>query len=264
MAHFSKQDIASFCENGYIILENMLTDSQISAAQDALWKHIEADRSDTSTWINAGPRAPDCPDDPALRATLFDTPLFDMCKELAGDLESEAGEAQDWNQTTHGRTSLTGPILVYPTDNNAWSLQNPHLDGYGKPIQTSEGFTIGVTVYLNDVKPKGGSFHLWPGSHKKIADHFRTHSLLSFNQHHTKVKPGPLANTLGLGDPVELTGPAGTACLWHGYMVHSGSTNCSEDIRMALISRIRWKHWDKVFFETPDDLWEYWEGILPK
>jgi len=184
-----------------------------------------------------------------------------MCKELAGDLETRADETMDWNQTQNGRTSLTGPILVYPTGSREWSIQNPHLDGYGKPIQTSEGFTIGVTVYLNDVKPKGGSFLLWPGSHQKVADHFRSHSLLSFNKGHLKEKPKPLAELFELGDPVELTGPAGTACLWHGYMVHSGSANCSEDIRMALISRIRWKNWDDIFFETPDDLWEYWEGI---
>ena len=89
MPFFSSEDITFFCENGYIILENMLTPLQIEAAQDALWNHIEADRNDTSTWINAGPRGPDCPDDPALRATLFDTPLFGMCKELAGDLEND-------------------------------------------------------------------------------------------------------------------------------------------------------------------------------
>ena len=102
---------------------------------------------------------------------------------------------------------------------------------------------------------------MWPGSHTKIADHFLAHSLLSFNQHYLKKKLAPFAELLNLGDPVELTGPAGTACLWHGHMVHSGSKNCSEDIRMALISRIRWKNWDDIFFETPDDLWEYWDGI---
>ena len=35
MPHFSSNDISSFCENGYIVLENMLTPSQIEAAQDA-------------------------------------------------------------------------------------------------------------------------------------------------------------------------------------------------------------------------------------
>ena len=56
-------------------------------------------------------------------------------------------------------------------------------------------------------------------------------------------------------------GRAGTAMIWHSHLVHSASVNCSDEIRMAIITRFRWTNWDDLKFEDPDDMWEYWEGM---
>ena len=44
-----------------------------------------------------------------------------------------------------------------------------------------------------------------------------------------------------------------------GIWFTAGRTNCSDQIRMALVSRMSSKTWDPLQFETPDDMWEYWE-----
>ena len=245
MSLLTAEDKTFFVENGYLIRHNMLSEGQIQGAVDTLWRYIEADRDDPQTWVDAGPRSPDCWDHPAIRATLYETDLFAMCRELAGDLSDDADPST---------------ILVYPSGSDEWAIKLPHLDGYNKSEQATVGFTIGVTVYLSDVAPRGGGFTLWPGSHKTVAEFFKSHSLLGFNMHHPGgIVERDMSRIFDLNEPVELVGRAGTACIWHGYMVHSGTSNCSDQIRMALVSRMSTKNWDLLQFETPDDMWEYWE-----
>ena len=245
MSLLTAKDKSFFVENGYLIRYNMLSEGQIQGAVDTLWHYIEADRYDPQTWVDAGPRSPDCWDQPAIRATLYETDLFAMCRELAGDLSDDADPST---------------ILVYPSGSDEWAIKLPHLDGYNKSEQATVGFTIGVTVYLSDVAPRGGGFTLWPGSHKAVAEFFKSHSLLGLNMHHPGgIVERDMGRIFDLNEPVELVGRAGTACIWHGYMVHSGTSNCSDQIRMALVSRMSTKNWDLLQFETPDDMWEYWE-----
>ncbi len=245
MSLLTAKDKTFFKENGYLIRHNMLSEGQIQRAVDTLWTYIEADRDDPQTWIDAGPRSPDCWDHPAIRATLYETDLFAMCRELAGDLSDDADPST---------------ILVYPSGSDEWAIKLPHLDGYNKSERATVGFTIGVTVYLSDVVPRGGGFTLWPGSHKTVAEFFKSHSLLGLNMHHPGgIVERDMGRIFDLNEPVELVGRAGTACIWHGYMVHSGTSNCSDQIRMALVSRMSTKNWDLLQFETPDDMWEYWE-----
>jgi len=70
-----------------------------------------------------------------------------------------------------------------------------------------------------------------------------------------------MSTVIDLPEPVEITGSPGMVIFWHGLMVHSASKNCGEDIRMGLFTRFKWKNWSALQFETPDDMWEYWEGI---
>ena len=82
MSLLTVKDKAFFKENGYLIQNNMLSEGQIERAVDTLWSYIVADRNDPQTWVDAGPRSPDCWDHPAIRATFYETDLFAMCREL--------------------------------------------------------------------------------------------------------------------------------------------------------------------------------------
>ncbi len=82
MSLLTAKDKAFFKENGYLIRHNMLSEGQIERAVDTLWSYIVADRNDPQIWVDAGPRSPDCWDHPAIRATLYETDLFAMCREL--------------------------------------------------------------------------------------------------------------------------------------------------------------------------------------
>jgi hypothetical protein len=243
----SAADRAFFKTNGYLVKQETLTAEQISRAQDALWEGIEADRDDAETWIDAGPRAPVPGNHPDIHATLHDSPIFSMAEELVG-------------KGLLGEDGSPGPALVYPSRSAAGGLaEDGHLDGYytptnGVPQGTVSRFTIGATIYVDQVEAGGGGFIIWPGSHAVAAEYFRTHSLLS-------IEGGSSRGVFDLAPPVEITGPAGTVCFWHGQLVHSGSTNTRNAIRMALIVRLSRLDILDIMFETPDDMWQYWEGV---
>ncbi len=247
MPHLTPADKTFFKENGYLVKHDTLTQEQIRHAQDALWEGIQADRNDPQTWIGAQPRVPIPGSHPALRATLYESPIFEMAEEMAG--RGRLGQGVD-----------PGPHLVYPSGSEEWSLSSHgHLDSYytptnGVPEGTVRTFTIAATIYLEQVEHRGGGFTAWPGSHQASTTYFKTHSLLSIDS-------GNVENVFDTGDPVEITGAPGTVCFWHGQLVHSGSHNSSHNIRMALHARIFHKDINDIRFETPDDMWEYWEGI---
>ena len=240
MAYFTTEDKAFFKANGYVVGHDTLREEQVRRAVDVLWEHIEADRDDPETWVNAGPRGNlPCTNHPDILATLHDTPLVDMAEELVGK----------------GKLKVSNnPFckMVYPTGNESWSHpDHGHMDGY-----TMEGvvhtFTVGVTVNINPIKPQGGGFTIWPGTHIRAAEYFKTHSLLT---------PSKAYGERDLPEPVEITGPPGTVCFWHHLMMHSAGINCRKEIRMAFVSRLVRVDIEDVMFETPDDMWEYWEGI---
>jgi hypothetical protein len=243
MPHLSDEDKSFFKANGYLVKNDTLSQEQIDAAQDALWSGIEADREDPDTWVNAGPMAPVPGSHPAIRATMFDTPIFEMAEELVGKgLLNQGGP---------------GANLRYPSGEDEWSPPpHGHLDGYytptnGVPEGTVGRFSIATTIYVDEVVHRGGGFTVWPGSHIKAADYFKDHSLLSIQ--------GGVGEDIG--DCKEITGPAGTVCFWHGRMFHTGSPNSSERIRMALIARLSLKDMSDILFEEPDDIWEYYPAM---
>lgn len=249
MAYLTIEDKAFFKENGYLIKRGVLSAAQIQAAQDALWEGIDADRNKPETWVKAGARVP-CPSShPAIRATIAESPVFAMMEEMVGKGQLHAGGP--------------GPHLVYPSGESEW--QEPHhghLDGYytptnGVPEGTVGYMTINATIYVEDIEHRGGCFTVFPSSHRMAHEYFKTHSLLS-------VQGGSSSQIWSdeeMPKALEFEGKAGDVCFWHGQMVHTGTKNINRNIRMALIGRFSRKDSNEIRFETPDDMWQHWEGI---
>ena len=249
MSHLSAEDRGFFKENGCLIIRGVLTSAQARGARDALWSGIDADRGDPATWIDAGPRTPVAAHHPAIRATVHESPLFEMMEELVGKGRLNPGNA--------------GAALVYPSGDRTWSLpERGHLDGYYTPTngvpEGTVGYTnINVTIYVDDVASRGGCFTYWPGSHHVSYQYFRNHSLLS-------IRGGSSNDVYREGtfpEGREFTGKAGDAILWHAQLFHTGSKNVNRNIRMALIGRFARKDANDIRFETCDDQWAHWEGI---
>ena len=85
MPYFTDGEKEHFKEQGYVVKQDVVSMDLIDKAVDVLWTEIEADRYDPQTWINAGPKGNlKCGNHPDVKATLSETPIKDMCEELAG------------------------------------------------------------------------------------------------------------------------------------------------------------------------------------
>ena len=249
MSYLTFEDKDFFKENGYLIKRGVLSDAQVQAPREALWDGIEADRNKAETWIQAGPRVP-CPGShPAIRATVQESPVFSMMEEMVGVGQLNGGGP--------------GPHLVFPSGDDEWTgAKHGHLDGYytptnGVPEGTVGYMTINVTIYVEHIEHRGGCFTVFPGTHRMAYEYFKTHSLLSVE--------GGSSNQIWSDEEMpaalEFEGAPGDVCFWHGQMVHTGSKNVNQNIRMALIGRFSRKNGNDIRFETPDDMWADWEGL---
>jgi len=244
MAYFTMEEKAFFKQNGYVVKENVVPQEQLDKAQDVLWEYIEADRNDPKTWVDAGPKGNlPCSDDPAIVATLRDNATYEMAEELTGK----------------GRLTPPGRPLCkmnFPTGHKDWKPPHGHLDGY-----ITDGvagtFTIGVTLNVCDILPQGGGFTTWGGSHLKVAEHFKKHSLLTG----WDINRGKVAELTDLPNRYEHAAPAGSVVFWHHYMLHTASMNCQDNIRMAFVSRFNFTNLNEIMFDLPHDLWGQWDGL---
>ena len=239
MTYFSYEEKIFFKQNGYIVKPNTVTLELIEQALEVIWQHIDADRYQAESWINAGPKGNlPCTNHSDIKALLDNSHQISMAEELVG-------------QGSLKVANYPFCKMIYPTGKTDWQLPDRgHMDGYTRPGQV-DTFTLGITLNLNDIQHRGGGFTVWPGTHITAAEYFKTHSLLD----------GQKAYGDQLPKPVEIFGPPGTTCFWHHYLMHNASKNCQTEIRMATVSRLRWRNTEDIKFEIPDNIWEYWEGL---
>jgi hypothetical protein len=164
--------------------------------------------------------------------------------------------------------SAIGPGMVRPVSSAQLALRfprsgtprqpRPHIDGMhsptnGVPPGVIQHFTALVGAYLNDVSEDfAGNFTVWPGSHHRYEDYFRTH--------------GPQTLLDGM-PPVELPAPvqlrvsAGDAVLCHYQVGHGNAENHSPNIRYAVYFRLSHRDHDRERWDSMIDIWDEWEGM---
>ena len=258
MAYLTIEDKEMFREEGYIVKKGLVGPELMAKARNVIWDNLDVDRNDSSTWIAAGKAgAQGMGEHPEFHALIYDTPLFDIAEELAG---------KDRLAPLHASTASAN--FRFPQLEEWQGPKGVHLDGHGIGGGVVNNWTVGISLYLNDVIPEGGGTCVWPGTHIQMAEYFRTHSRMSLSRtfYQLPIHAGEFCHVkeitnLDAEAYQEVSGPAGTVMYWHRHLLHSASMNCSADIRMAIITRFRWTTWEDLKFEEPDDMWEYWEGM---
>lgn len=244
MSHLTPEQKAFFKENGYLIVRRCVDRSLTDPVLDLVWANMEEKRDDPITWIDKGYRVvPNVAGSEAAKRLVNDSPIIEIAEEMAGPLRRGGGAA---------------PHVSFPRSNKEWRPAGGHLDGYhtptnGVPKGTVGRFTVGVTIYVAPVKPRGGGFTFYPGSHRVFAEYFRTHPL-----------DGPQGGVVRfpVGEATEFTGDAGDVCFWHYWLYHTAGVNAGEDVRIALIARLSRPDANETkFLPLDDNLWKYWDGL---
>lgn len=247
------RQITQYREDGYLLVSGLIPDDVAARAEEAMWRLMEMDPDDPSTWSRVPESAHQFEpgrgvvifngiQDPDLMACATDdylTAVAQLLDEPMGSLHPpEAVHTQN--------------LLQQDVD---WKLPNPHVDGIPKEHmhRTFPGpYRITSLFYLSDVEPTGGGTCAWPGSHRKIRSLAESDPVAYEHLYHLN-KDIP---ALDLGDPIELTPKRGDILFFQHLFGHNGTPNvlpkprfmmrffCSCQKCYTTWAKVdRWGHW---------------------
>jgi hypothetical protein len=262
-----------FKQNGFIIVNNAINVDLITWARDTVWDSLPEDPDDINMLLqneNPGIMADDVggvylldevlSTGKPMKAILQQARLY--AEELVG--ENVLAEPRADLPETCLHNEGVNPIVRYPKPHVDWSDPNgtdknspyygdagKHVDGYGG--DPTRVWSIGATVLLDHVQPRGGGTLVWPGSHRLMGEYFSEHSVDSLDNNSLP--------QVEFGEPFEVTGDPGTLLLWHNKLIHTGATNYSPRPRVAAFARLSRADIDEVKEDASGNIWKYWEGM---
>ncbi len=213
------EQIESYREMGYLHLQGLIPDAVSKAAADAMWRVIQADPYDRSTWARAAKETNHTGYTEPLLVACYTREFLCAAETLAEDRGFKAPDA-------------AYVINVFPTASE-WTWPSPHIDhaieAHGHKT-FPRAFRVATMTFLSDVEPRGGGTIVWPGSHKKI-EALALSDPQRFEMMHVLNTNLDLA---GIGEPLELTPRRGDVLMYHTLCAHSGSQNVTEHPRLAM------------------------------
>ena len=234
-------------EHGYVVLPGVVPRAMVDAAVRAI-NHSLGTRGlppDQLSTLAAQSYCPEVRGTAVIGDLAAATPLWSLAESAIGP------------GTLAPRTG--GQIaLRFPTLADRPKPPGPHIDGThsptnGVPEGTVFNFAALAGVMLSDQPTAGyGNFHVWPGSHRKFAAHFREHDPRTF------VDGTP---RIDIGAPVAVCGRAGDAVLAHYLLGHGVGPNTSPHVRYMTFHRLTRRDHDATRWESMSDEWLQWDGL---
>ena len=116
---------------------------------------------------------------------------------------------------------VRGIYSVFPSRPGTVDRYRPHADYMAAHLS--------AMVIAGEIRPRGGGFMLWPGSHARLHPYWRT--VHGGTMAPENAKPFLEAREQILRDttPVEFTGSPGDVIFWHPRSLHSAGLNHSAD-----------------------------------
>ena len=191
-------------------------------------------------------------------------------------------EAERWTGKTTGQTGQlrlpkTGPVWMtgqgarglYCTLPNSPPPAENYRSAHSEALFDTH-WRLQIAAYIDDLPPKAGGLPLWPGSHRRIWDHWEAVHRDSPPPARPEGVPKwdgytapPLPDIKSDTEPVETAGPVGSVVLWHANLMHMAGQNALRDaIRQAMIyafAKTPEAVSDEVVKRDPSgDLWRDW------
>ena len=113
--------------------------------------------------------------------------------------------------------------------------------------------------YIDDVPPNGGSFMVWPESHRAFYPTFTSQYLRDQDEAaYEKVRTAFNQRT-----PVDTHGQAGDIVFWHHRLGHMASPNTSRQLRQAVLYDFLKQDIEQTQQEPPQkDMWRDWSDEM--
>lgn len=224
LEYLSQSQIAFYQEQGYLVLENHLSDKMVAAIRDEITKLSEPAAHMTVSDDKIDLEDSHSLSDPRIRRIKLPHTQSQLFKDLLF-ADSILGPVRD----------LIGADLRLHT-----TKLNMKSAGYGAAIEWHQDFAfyphtnddvLAVAVIIDDMKMENGPLMVVPGSHKgPIYDH---HDEGVFAGGIDLSKAG-----ISVDDAVPLLGPAGSISIHHGRILHGSAQNLSDHPRRLMFFEI--------------------------
>jgi hypothetical protein len=298
MDRLSSEELCFFKKYGYLIKRKAVDVALCRRAVDRMWETApeHLDRHDPGTW-RAIPEDQSS-DDPLLvkvgtrwqlRAASTEETLLDVAfndqlilwaEQLLGEdsLRSPVVDGRpmgSWGPAWPGGPvdpqlgeGVRGIYATLPSPPGQKLEDHLHTDGHP--------FHLGLVCLLEDNPPDGGSFKIWPGSHKRFYPLFPMQydqARIPFYEHMPSFKglihPPEYVQEVEKVEadtpPVDCYGEAGDIVFWHHRLGHMAGHNTAGQptIRQALLYDFCKKDLDSMRMDPPqEDMWRDWGEAL--
>ena len=223
-----------FIEEGYVVVRGLLPPELVAETKSRLLASLAIVEDDPRTWAEK----PSFPTDVNVIATTdaARTPEFEAVTEQLIGSNFRRGVCfspfLEWN---HLPSDCAGyiPVLTYPAPGEKRLVPGGfHIDG-GKYVTTyPERYFLAAMAYLTDVAEYGGATAVRPGSHRQVFEKWLADD-------HAPDEPFAIVPPLDFADPVAVVAEAGDVCFMHYLMVHSGSANHADTIRVGMNTAVQ-------------------------
>jgi hypothetical protein len=258
MAPLSREEIRFFKREGYLIKRDVLDRDLLKRARERLWDGAPPSfhRDQPSTWV--GPFAPE--EENEERANYRKGFRWNF-REPGGEewmVRLLATEPRVWEMAEQ---MLGAGLLVQPQGVRGIYCTLPQGDEPKKPTTChvdAHPFHLGVVGYTDYVSPGGGSFCVWPGSHRSFYPHFE-----SGYKFEPKAGYEPEREAQNRRRCVDCHGAAGDVIFWHHRLGHLASQNFTHQIRQAVLYDFRKKDMEQTQEMPPaQDMWRDWSDEM--
>jgi ectoine hydroxylase-related dioxygenase (phytanoyl-CoA dioxygenase family) len=225
------QQQQQFIDDGYVMVRGLIPRDVARSTHDALLEELQTERGQSQS-----PRNPHG----STQAMWGAGPLTEVCRnaaveqvvtELLGSHLSQLSyhtgkEAVELEAAERGFI----PVLTHPAPHRAQlekkfiEPQGWHVDGIKGTAILPAVLMLVIFAYLNDVPEYGGATTVKPGSHRQLFAHWMQ-----------KGEMTPIADLMDEFAPSRvLPGQAGDVIFFHYLLVHSGSDNLTDNIRVGI------------------------------
>jgi len=296
----TKDHLAFFKSNGYLILPQVLERNLCIQAQDMIWSSLpktsKIKREDPLTHIGPFDERDIEEDVTNLRLEykwqlryvgtekliidlVFSNKLKNVAEQLLGKDTLMVPKIGGKTMGSHGPAWPRGPVdpaldnegargiyATLPYDKKSKEPDYCHTDGHP--------FNLGFVGLIDDVLPQGGAFKVWPGSHKRLYPTFQMkydQPRIPFYEHMPKFKgiiqspeyEEEIMKILQDTVPVDCWGSAGDAVFFHHRLAHMAGHNYSDKMRLAVLYDFKKKDLDECRTRPPhENMWEDWSDLL--
>lgn len=254
----SAEERRFFQENGYLVKHDAVPEELTARAIDYSWTHFpdRFDRNRPETWKglvedSLCERTVDARKGRVkFRECVRGEPwLYDMIDQNA--CIRSTVEAMLGSQHISHLPYIRGLYPVVPCGSARIKVPRPHTDGHC--------FFVGTLTYLAEVEEGGGGFHVWPGSHLLMRQHFKTVAGSGWtDDYHRR-----LYQMAKFKPAVEIVAPRGSVIFWHHRLAHAAGINRSNAIRHAVLGDFRPGDYERIHsLPVSSDPWEHWSEML--